>query len=97
MPRTRAQPYDLQGIRPILWIFGMGLAVMGVAALYFLGVTAYFSWFVLGFGLSLLVLSFVLTRVVDFVAGPPAEVPSTAEGAPETSEVGHEVGARSVQ
>ena len=101
MPETRSNPYDLSHLRPFFWIFGTGLTVMGIAALYFLGVTAYFSWFVLAFGLTLLVLSLVITRVFDFMAGPPADVtsehPVGREGTVETREVEHGVGARSAQ
>lgn len=72
MAKRPEQPYDLDELRPLLWIFASGLTVMGVVSVVALGVwRGPFAWFLVAGGVFLFLGSFVLERVLTLIAGPP--------------------------
>jgi hypothetical protein len=63
--------YDLTDIRPVLYIFGVAMTLMGIAGLIALGASAVFTWFLLAGGVILLATGLFAERILKIVAGMP--------------------------
>jgi hypothetical protein len=61
--------YDLTDIRPVLYIFGVAMTLMGIAGLIALGASAVFTWFLLAGGVILLATGLFAERILKIVAG----------------------------
>jgi hypothetical protein len=63
--------YDLTDIRPVLYIFGVAMTLMGIAGLIALGASAVFTWFLLAGGVILLATGLFAELILKIVAGMP--------------------------